>query len=255
MTGCRIKRLQQALSGSVLFGSHKISRVKQTSSTNDDLKNAWLLPEIAEQIRIADYQTAGRGQHERNWLARPGQSLLFSFSLVGVQNSFPLSMIAGLAVYSSLNRLASQPGSGLWLKWPNDVWLNRGKLAGILCEGCSIRDRQYWVVGIGINLVPLSGADFAAASFSEISDNPDSDAILCEFFADFERLLTEDAGSLVRKWSTAASVFWQTKFLFLNSGVPDFCGLPLAVEADGTLLVRSDDEKSCRLLSATLKPL
>jgi biotin-[acetyl-CoA-carboxylase] ligase BirA-like protein len=255
MTGCSVKRLQRALSGSTLFGRHRISRVNQTSSTNDDLKNDWLLPEVVEQIRIADYQTAGRGQHQRNWLARPGQSLLFSFSLTDVQSRFPLSMIAGLAVYNALNRLAAQPGSRLWLKWPNDLWLNRGKLAGILCEGCSGKGGQRWVVGIGINLAPISVDDFTAASFSEISENTDSEDILCEFFADFERLLATDAGSLVGQWSVAASVFWQTRFMFMNGGMPDFCGLPLAIEADGTLLVESDHKKCCRLLSATLKPL
>jgi BirA family biotin operon repressor/biotin-[acetyl-CoA-carboxylase] ligase len=248
-------KLSQALALSALFGCHQISQVCETSSTSDDLKQAWALPEISPQIRIADCQTAGRGQHGRRWQSRPGQSLLFSFSLTDVQNRFPLSMIAGLALYKTVRRLALHDNSGLWLKWPNDLWLNRGKLAGILCEGCFIKARQHWVIGIGINLAPLPGPDFPAASLSELSACHDPEDILCEFFANFEELLSAEAEGLAREWSLAASVFWQTRFLFLGSDQPDFVGLPLETDADGTLLVKPEHEKSRRLLSATLKPL
>jgi len=249
------KRLRQALLLSPVFSGHSISRVLETVSTNDDLKQCWVLPEITPQIRIANYQTAGRGQSGRSWHAAPGQSLLFSFSLAEIQNSFPLSMIAGLALYNAISRLTKHENTGLWLKWPNDVWRDRGKLAGILCEGCSINGRQHWVIGIGINLAPIQSSEFAAASLSEISERNDPEEILCEFFAGFEDLLAESVVSLVESWSNAASVFWQTRFSFSSVDDREFCGLPLAIEADGSLLVDSGDKKSCRLVSATLKPL
>jgi len=249
-------KFRQAMSASVLFRNHIISWTRETASTSDDLKQGWAAAEVAQQIRIADYQTAGRGQHGRQWHALPGQALLFSFSLTDSQNRFPLSLIAGLAVYRALFQLASHDRSGLWLKWPNDVWFNHCKLAGILCEGCLIKNRQHWIVGIGINLLPLSQSNVEAASFSELSDCHDPQKILCEFFAVFEDLLSADAEILAKSWSLAASLFWQTRFLFAGIGEPDFIGLPEAVDADGALLVIDDsDKKSRRLLSATLKPL
>lgn len=249
------KRLSQTVSLSSVFGSHRISRVHETASTNDDLKQSWSQPEIIQQIRIADHQTAGRGQSGRSWQAAPGQSLLLSFSLAGVQNKFPLSMITGLALYNAICRLSPHKNPGLWLKWPNDVWINRGKLAGILCEGCSLNSQQHWVIGIGINLAPIQNEEFASASLSEISVRNDREEILCEFFASFENLLSEDVVNLVESWAKAASVFWQTRCSFSSSDGREFCGLPLSIEADGSLVVKSDDKKSCRLLSATLKPL
>lgn len=249
------KRLSRALALSPVFSGHRISWVQETVSTNDDLKQSWSLPEITPQIRIAGYQTAGRGQSGRSWHAAPGQSLLFSFSLTEIQSSFPLSMIAGLALYNAIRSLTKNEKAGLWLKWPNDVWLNRGKLAGVLCEGCSISSRQNWVVGVGINLVPLQNTEFTAASLSEISEGLDPEEVLCEFFSSFAGLLLESADSLVESWSKAASVFWQTRFSFSCGASREFCGLPLAIEADGSLLVDSGDKKSCRLVSATLKPL
>ena len=247
--------LENIFRGSRHFGAHKISWVEKTASTNDDLKAYWEKPPIPQQLRIADFQTAGRGQLGRKWQASAGQSLLFSFSLPDFRNEFPLSLLTGLALYKALSRLA-RDSSGLWLKWPNDVWLGQRKLAGILCESSVSGDVTRWVVGAGVNLLPLNDPETVSASFCEIAESCCRQDILCEFFAIFDELLLTNAEVLAEQWTKAAALFWQTRFLFSCSEQQEVFGIPLCLEPSGALMVKPDgNEKSRRLLSATLKPV
>lgn len=250
---CR-EKLEQVLRGLRHFNCHQVSWVENTVSTSDDLKAAWGFLLVPQQVRVADFQTAGRGQHGRSWQGRAGQSLLFSFSLTGSHNGFPLPLLAGIALYMALQRLAAD-GSGLWLKWPNDVWLNRRKLAGILCESCILSEVMHFVIGVGLNLRPLADPLLETASFGEISDVISRTSILGEFFTEFDKLLTRDANSLLEDWKKAAACFWQTRFVFVSPDQAEFTGVPISIDRDGSLLVKPDNEKSRRLLSATLKPV
>lgn len=111
----------------------------------------------AEDGRIhvvaTEIQTAGRGRRGRQWQSWPHASLAFS-ALWRFAPSAPvpagLSLVAGVAVAHALERLDVQ---GVQLKWPNDVLINGDKLAGILVELSSGRDRSpAAVVGIGLNV-------------------------------------------------------------------------------------------------------
>jgi BirA family biotin operon repressor/biotin-[acetyl-CoA-carboxylase] ligase len=91
----------------------------------------------------ADEQTAGRGRQGRAWSAAPGEALLMSLLVRGVQPLLPLA--AAVAVCEAVAPLEAA------IKWPNDVWVGaRRKLAGILLEG---RPQEGWaVIGIGLNV-------------------------------------------------------------------------------------------------------
>jgi BirA family transcriptional regulator, biotin operon repressor / biotin---[acetyl-CoA-carboxylase] ligase len=89
----------------------------------------------------ADEQTAGRGRQGREWVAAPGGSLLLSLVLREPGEVLPLA--AAVAVCEALPVEAA-------IKWPNDIWLQGQKVAGILVEG---RPQEGWaVLGIGVNV-------------------------------------------------------------------------------------------------------
>lgn len=103
------------------------------------------LPEGA--VAVTDHQTGGRGRMGRRWEAPPGTALLASVLLrPPTERSLPeLSLVAALAVAETIElatNLAAQ------VKWPNDVMVNRRKVAGILSE----LSEGVVVVGIGINV-------------------------------------------------------------------------------------------------------
>ena len=96
----------------------------------------------------AGEQVAGRGRQGRSWTAPPGRALLCSLVVRDPPRLLPLA--AGVAV-------AELVGPQALVKWPNDVLLAAGKVAGILVEG---RPQEGWaVLGIGLN-VALRESDF-----------------------------------------------------------------------------------------------
>jgi BirA family biotin operon repressor/biotin-[acetyl-CoA-carboxylase] ligase len=103
------------------------------------------LPEGA--VAATDYQTGGKGRHGRRWVAPPGSSILVSVLLrPPADRRLPeLSLVAALAAAEAIE---AATGLSTEIKWPNDVMLNRRKVAGILSE---LSDGVV-VVGIGINV-------------------------------------------------------------------------------------------------------
>jgi BirA family biotin operon repressor/biotin-[acetyl-CoA-carboxylase] ligase len=101
----------------------------------------------------ADSQTAGRGRQGRAWTAAPGEALLMSVVVRGVGPATALLPLAtAVAVSEACERLA--PSAEVMVKWPNDVWVDRRKAAGILLEG---RPQEGWaVIGIGLNVATRS---------------------------------------------------------------------------------------------------
>ena len=126
----------------------------------------------AEAARIADHlagpewilaleQTAGRGRRGRAWVNPVGN---FAATLVLHPTEPPevvalRSFVASLALYDAFVAVTGRP-QGLSLKWPNDVLLNGGKVAGILLESVGMaRDIRHIGIGIGVNLKEAPGAD------------------------------------------------------------------------------------------------
>jgi BirA family biotin operon repressor/biotin-[acetyl-CoA-carboxylase] ligase len=116
----------------------------------------------AGTLVIADEQTAGRGRDGKSWQSPPGAGLWLTLierpddtSGLGV-----LSLRIGLAAAETLDRFAAEP---IRLKWPNDLFVDRAKLAGILVEA---RWREgtveYVAIGLGVNVKRPVGTANAA---------------------------------------------------------------------------------------------
>lgn len=103
------------------------------------------LPEGA--VAVCEEQTGGRGRLGRVWAAPAGSSILLSVVLrPPPQRSAPeLSLVAGVATAIAVERAT---GLAAQVKWPNDVMLDRRKVAGILAE---LKDGAV-VLGIGLNV-------------------------------------------------------------------------------------------------------
>ena len=104
---------------------------------------------------IADYQTSGRGRFKRHWVTAPGAALAFSLVLHPTgQELRSLYQFAGLGAVAIVETFDGL-GLNAQIKWPNDVLLNRQKVAGILIENTWVGEAlQALVIGIGINVSP-----------------------------------------------------------------------------------------------------
>jgi BirA family biotin operon repressor/biotin-[acetyl-CoA-carboxylase] ligase len=132
----------------VTFGSpHRHYRV--TDSTNTRARELVEAGAPGGAVVTAREQTAGRGRVGRVWTAPEGKALLYSAILRPLdQRHLLLPLSVPLAVCAAAEDL--RPGISCQVKWPNDVWLEGRKLAGILIEA---RPQDGWaVIGVGLNL-------------------------------------------------------------------------------------------------------
>ena len=122
---------------------------RRTESTNDRARELAAAGAPHGTVVTAAEQTAGRGRQGRTWTAPPGKALLYSALLRPLdEHHVTLPLAVPLAVCAAAEEL--RPGIECKLKWPNDVWLDERKLAGVLIEA---RPQDGWaVIGIGLNL-------------------------------------------------------------------------------------------------------
>ena len=130
----------------------RIKWLQEVDSTNNEL-----LRHIGDydnlSVVAAVNQTAGRGQRGNRWLSAPGDNLTFSLLLkpsgLPAREVMAVTCLATLAVRDILR----EEGVPAVVKWPNDIYVGRKKICGMLVEnGLDGADIAWSVVGIGINL-------------------------------------------------------------------------------------------------------
>ncbi|MCG8650709.1 MAG: biotin--[acetyl-CoA-carboxylase] ligase [Pirellulales bacterium] len=130
---------------------HLASATSTNSLALEDLRAGAIPTEMVPRLYLADSQTAGRGRHGRTWVSNAGTltfSLLVDWPADAVYfRLLPLAVGVGVAraIEFAYAPLRSR------LKWPNDVYIDGGKVAGVLIESApSNQDRI--VIGVGVNV-------------------------------------------------------------------------------------------------------
>jgi BirA family transcriptional regulator, biotin operon repressor / biotin---[acetyl-CoA-carboxylase] ligase len=139
-----------------MIGSPRVHH-RLTDSTNERAKALAAAGAPHGTLVTAGEQTAGRGRQGRVWTAPRGSAVLMSVVLRDLDERHALlPLAAAVGVCEAVPVEAA-------IKWPNDVWIGRRKVAGILVEG---RPQDGWaVLGIGLNV--SIGADDFPAELSE----------------------------------------------------------------------------------------
>ncbi len=104
-------------------------------------------------VIVVENQTNGKGQHTNSWNSEPGKNLTFSIifkpTFLKPENQFYLSKAVSLGVADYVGLFCSNVS----IKWPNDIYIENKKVAGILIENTWLGQKiNASVVGIGINL-------------------------------------------------------------------------------------------------------
>ncbi|WP_246167576.1 biotin--[acetyl-CoA-carboxylase] ligase [Sphingomonas piscis] len=188
---------------------------------------------------IALAQDSGKGRQGRPWQSLEGN--FFGSTLVTIRAGDPapqsLSLAAGLAVIRAVEAVA--PATGLILKWPNDLLMGQGKLAGILLE----RSGDRLVAGFGVNLaVAPDLPDREAATLASVAlVSPQSFApVLAGAFARALEMWRTDSVRLTTAWMESAHAIGTSLRFHDDSGAVTegkFAGL----EADGALRLELAD--------------
>lgn len=158
--------------------------VAETGSTNADLlARARSGTDINGAVLAAEHQTAGRGRNGRQWTTPPRSQIAVSVGIdtTGVPSTAwgLLPLATGVAVVDAISAVT---GVEAKLKWPNDVLVDTGKLAGILAEVASPAPTVVIGTGLNVSVMPDDVPDSVATSLAMLTDAPvDRSALLTEF--------------------------------------------------------------------------
>lgn len=155
-----------------LLPGFTVEVLAEIDSSNTELMRRARAGRTEPVLLVAERQTAGRGRLGRAWQSAAGDSLTFSLGLpLAPADWSGLSLAVGIAVAEALHPAAK-------LKWPNDLWVDDRKLAGILVETASSAPaaERYAVIGIGLNVAPrfVEGVSPPPISLREL--DPQADA-------------------------------------------------------------------------------
>lgn len=236
---------------SPLWPTFSVEVVPEIDSTNTELMRRARAGRVEPVLLVAERQSAGRGRLGRDWVSAsgggvpsansdphsgPARGLTFSLGVsLAPADWSGLSLVVGLAVAQSLH-------PALQLKWPNDVWLQDRKLAGILIETASVGAQRYAVIGVGINIVapPAQGLRTPPAGLREVSPLVDAPAALAQVAAPLvqaiRRFETEGFGPLRQAYHLRDRLYGCE--VVCSDGV---FGMARGVDASGALLVHTEN--------------
>ncbi len=192
----------------------KILLYKATSSTNDV---AWEYAANGDNNGLcifAEQQHAGRGRRGNKWLSAPGAGILCSILLLDMDDAGEmLTLTAAVAVAETIGKRLALEAK---IKWPNDIFLNGRKVAGLLVESRPGRGGVDYVLGIGINchqgraFFENAQLDNPATSLDiETGLTVDRNRLACDLLNALDRWLNvmrTDTDSVIAGWTAAASL-------------------------------------------------
>jgi len=141
----------------------KFLHLEQIDSTNAYLQRQQSECDIRNWVVSADEQTAGKGMGSNGWESEVGKNLTFSLamdvSFLPAERQFLLSKAVALGLIHALDALL--PEEKLHIKWPNDIYFENRKLAGILINSTiKANMMDVSIIGIGLNVNQMQFQDW-----------------------------------------------------------------------------------------------
>jgi BirA family transcriptional regulator, biotin operon repressor / biotin---[acetyl-CoA-carboxylase] ligase len=209
-----------------MIGSPRVHH-RLTDSTNERARGLAAAGAPHGTLVTADEQTVGRGRQGRAWTAPPRSAVLMSVVLRELSEGLPLA--AAVAVADALPLDAA-------IKWPNDVWIDGRKVAGILVEG---RPQEGWaVLGIGLNVTTESfPAELAetATSLHIAGHHADPEGVLAGLLASLDKWLGAPLNAVLEAWRSRDGLKGKRVRWADGEGIAD------GIDAAGALVVETPE--------------
>ena len=239
----QLLKQDKILSHASIIKASQLEVLSIIDSTNTLLKSK--LERVDKgHVCVAEAQTDGRGRRGRTWISPFGSSIYMSMAWSfagGYQSMVGLSLLVGIGI----NRVLKKHGvDDCKLKWPNDVFYEGKKLAGVLVEvEGQVGSDASAVIGIGINVDLPSHVDGIDQPFTDIftaiGSEVDRNVIVADLIDTlFEMLhLFEDKGlaPFIPEWETADLFYDQ--YVYLIAGSNQIHGISKGINESGALML------------------
>ena len=231
---------------------HRVIQLPSVDSTNNYAAMGIARQELRHGTAImALEQTAGKGQRGREWSTSTGLDLAASMVLIPMDfpamDQFNLSKAAALAVHDVVADALGKAGrdvAAVRIKWPNDVLIDRHKVAGILIvnelKGSRLASA---IVGVGINVNSTGFAnELAATSLVQetrvVHDLDPLFALLCKRMEHWWTLLLENPTHVSDSY--AEQLWARNRFSSFTLDGVEFTARPVGVDDSGRLIVEDE---------------
>lgn len=196
---------------------------------------------------LADEQTEGKGRFQRKWFSPKNEALYFSLILKRIRKieNLPfINLISALAIFDTIEEITGLKAD---LKWPNDVYINKKKLSGILIESIFKTMRLSGIiVGIGVNVnvkkFPEELCSKATSLYLELNKEVDKFLFLKfwikNFFSYLRKIRNKDL--IIKKWLENSSTIYDSPIIITIEETPAIaktCG----ITSKGYLLVKKQN--------------
>ncbi len=196
-------------------------------------------------VIMADFQSEGRGQLYRKWHSPTGENILFSLLLYPTHQVQKLFALQAAFTNAIRQLVAEQLQTEAYIKWPNDIYVDNKKIAGILMQSSLKQSSINWIVisaGINVNQTSFSG-DFPATSFKLQADKVwNRNLLFNELLKIFSSCYLNFQPEVeITRFSTHLLGYQELK-QFVHAENGDFEAIIEGVDAHGRILLNVDDE-------------
>jgi BirA family biotin operon repressor/biotin-[acetyl-CoA-carboxylase] ligase len=242
--------------GSSLFARNIIYH-KAINSTNTLAKELAAHGAPEGTLVLAEEQTEGRGRINRVWLSPACENLYFTIVLrpfIQPGQVFVFTMVLALAASDAVKK---EIGIRPMIKWPNDLYVERKKLGGILTE-FSVMGKavEYVVIGLGLNVNwnPQEEKSMlypATSIFAETGIRASRSDLLIEILKSYEsyyrRVLAGQIDDIYKKWNELSLI--KGREVKIHSGRETVHGHVLKIDQNGALVIINDDGREEKIQS------
>ncbi|MEO8068022.1 MAG: biotin--[acetyl-CoA-carboxylase] ligase [Flavobacteriales bacterium] len=227
----------------------EVIELVSVGSTNKEAAELLAMSQAAHgTVILAHEQTDGRGQRGRSWSSGAGLDLTFSVVLLPKRlkatDQFALAKVAALAVHEVVQ---AHVRNETRIKWPNDVLVDRRKIAGILIKNEVVGGLvQSVIVGVGLNVnsKELDEAYLPTSLRLETGKEHDRMALLQELLDALERRWKQWQGGVPGIAEDYSALLWaKGRWTPFELNGTRITARPVDVDADGRLIVETEDGK------------
>ena len=230
----------------------------ELDSTNNRAKHLAALGAPHGTLVVADSQTAGRGRFSRQFYSPPHSGIYMSLILRPSLPAERAVMITSMAAVATARAIESVANVEVGIKWVNDLYVNRRKCCGILCEASMDFESgrlEYVVVGIGVNVARMQFPD-------ELKDVATSVKNECDIPFSRNRLIAEIANQVAALYPDLSSGEFMAESrrrsvvigreITVLGGAEPYAATAADIDDQGRLVVRTADGRTETLNSGEI---